>query len=132
MNKLRKPAPVSPPTTPSKSRTMALAQTAARIVVAPGSAAASGYLATTSGNLAAQTHSSSHTRHLPTSVVLPKTAQEQYWAARALTAETLLSAKVAHQHELKSVTSEADAKRMVSQCTWNSTSMIPMLNMMAA
>lgn len=38
---------------------------------------------------------------------------EQYWAARALTAEALLSAKECHYRELRNLTSEEDAKRTV-------------------
>jgi hypothetical protein len=38
---------------------------------------------------------------------------EQYWATRALTAETLLSAKLAHAIELKQYTSEEEMKRIV-------------------
>jgi hypothetical protein len=48
----------------------------------------------------------------------PRTATEQYWAARALTAETLLAAKDTHQLELKETTSAEDAKRKV--CYQNS------------
>lgn len=44
----------------------------------------------------------------------PTSANEQYWAARALTAEALLSAQEGHYHELRTVTSEEDAKRIVS------------------
>ena len=114
MNKLRKSAPVSPPATPSKSRTMALAQTAARMVTAPGSTVASNYFASApQPEYALETYASTHIQSSSISVPRPKTAQEQYWAARALTAETLLSARTVHQQELKSVTIEADTNRMV-------------------
>ncbi|KAI0088384.1 hypothetical protein BDY19DRAFT_994285 [Irpex rosettiformis] len=107
MSKLRKSAPMSP----TKSRTMALAQTAARIVASPGSAAASGHLASNTSRYPVGAHISTHVQGTSTAITLPKTGKEQYWAERALTAETLLSAKVIHHKELKSVTSEADTKR---------------------
>ncbi|KAI0684912.1 hypothetical protein BC835DRAFT_1291698 [Cytidiella melzeri] len=54
-----------------------------------------------------------HAFKQPTAKAQPSmTANEQYWAARALTAEALLSAKVMHQQELSYVTSDADAKRV--------------------
>ncbi|KZT64975.1 hypothetical protein DAEQUDRAFT_677633 [Daedalea quercina L-15889] len=43
--------------------------------------------------------------------VRPTTTAEQYWAARALTAETLLSAKLAHQNELMDLSSAEEEKR---------------------
>ncbi|KAJ7076451.1 hypothetical protein B0H15DRAFT_955619 [Mycena belliarum] len=44
-------------------------------------------------------------------VLQPRTGAEQYWAARALTAETLLAARVEHQRELRSLSFEAECKR---------------------
>lgn len=41
------------------------------------------------------------------------TATEQYWAARALTAETLLSARMAHQREVENVTAEHEFRKAV-------------------
>jgi len=43
----------------------------------------------------------------------PCSPAEQYWAARALTAETLLAAKTDHQRELKDVAYTEDVKRVV-------------------
>lgn len=45
--------------------------------------------------------------------VKPTTAAEQYWAARALTAETLLSARLAHHGELLALSAEEEEKRAV-------------------
>lgn len=41
-------------------------------------------------------------------------ASEQYWAARALTAETLLSARLAHQSEMAQAIETAEEKRAVN------------------
>ncbi|KAI0059934.1 hypothetical protein BV25DRAFT_1993216 [Artomyces pyxidatus] len=41
----------------------------------------------------------------------PRSAAEQYWAARALTAETLLTARKEHERELRNIASAGDAKR---------------------
>ena len=49
---------------------------------------------------------------LPPSVK-PTTTAEQYWAARALTAETLLSARLAHQGELVALSAAEEEKRTV-------------------
>ena len=46
----------------------------------------------------------------------PRSAAEQYWAARALTAETLLSARLTHHEELRSAVYLHDVKRSVSPC----------------
>ena len=45
--------------------------------------------------------------------VKPTTPAEQYWAARALTAETLLSARLAHQGELLALSAAEEEKRGV-------------------
>ncbi|VDB87185.1 unnamed protein product [Peniophora sp. CBMAI 1063] len=42
----------------------------------------------------------------------PASPAEQYWAARALTAETLLAAKTEHQRELKAAVYSEDVKRV--------------------
>ncbi|TFK37998.1 hypothetical protein BDQ12DRAFT_133888 [Crucibulum laeve] len=58
------------------------------------------------------THSSSNGRTNETSAsVQPLTAAEQYWAARALKAEALLSAQEAHHKELRSVAYNQEMKR---------------------
>lgn len=44
----------------------------------------------------------------------PSTAAEHYWAARALTAEAILEARMDHQQELKSLKVYEDEKRTVS------------------
>lgn len=44
----------------------------------------------------------------------PSTSAEHYWAARALTAESILEAKMDHQQELKSIKLYEDEKRTVS------------------
>ena len=46
--------------------------------------------------------------------VRPRSSTEQYWAARALTAETLLSARMAHHQEIRTLTYSEEAKRYVS------------------
>lgn len=43
---------------------------------------------------------------------LPMSPAEQYWAARALTAETLLSAAEAHQREVRSAVDAEEEKRL--------------------
>ncbi|PCH37390.1 hypothetical protein WOLCODRAFT_140835 [Wolfiporia cocos MD-104 SS10] len=43
--------------------------------------------------------------------VQPKTTSEQYWAARALTAETLLTARLAHENELSALSAAEEEKR---------------------
>ncbi|KAJ7481792.1 hypothetical protein FB451DRAFT_137380 [Mycena latifolia] len=45
-------------------------------------------------------------------VLQPRTSSEQYWAARALTAETLLSARLEHQRELRSLSYAEESKRV--------------------
>lgn len=49
----------------------------------------------------------------------PVSATEQYWAARALTAETLLAAREAHQREVRSLAYSEDIKRSVRTRTSN-------------
>jgi hypothetical protein len=44
----------------------------------------------------------------------PRTTTEQYWAARALSAETLLVARLEHQRELRSLSYAEETKRAVS------------------
>jgi hypothetical protein len=46
-------------------------------------------------------------------VLKPRSAAEQYWAARALTAETLLSARATHHKELKNLAYSEEIKRAV-------------------
>jgi hypothetical protein len=46
---------------------------------------------------------------------MPLTVQEQYWAARALTAETLLTAGKAHYRELQYLSYREKQERLVSQ-----------------
>jgi hypothetical protein len=53
--------------------------------------------------------------HNTKDVPQPRTQTEQYWAARALTAETLLAAKSAHQLELREATHGEEEKRKVSK-----------------
>ncbi|KAJ6588555.1 hypothetical protein B0H19DRAFT_1100017 [Mycena capillaripes] len=45
----------------------------------------------------------------------PRTGAEQYWAARALTAETLLAARVEHHRELRSLSYVEETKRAREQ-----------------
>lgn len=42
----------------------------------------------------------------------PQSLTEQYWAARALKAETRLSSSIAHQRELRSLSSSEETKRL--------------------
>jgi len=58
---------------------------------------------------------SQHTRK--SSVAQSMTLTEQYWAARALTAEALLSAKTMHHKELNTLSSEAETKRATELTT---------------
>jgi len=44
----------------------------------------------------------------------PLTATEQYWAARALQAETLLAAQEVHQRDIRFLGNEQEMKRQVS------------------
>ena len=46
--------------------------------------------------------------------VKPVTPAEQYWAARALTAEAILSAKVQHHQEIRTLAVVEETKRSVS------------------
>jgi hypothetical protein len=45
------------------------------------------------------------------SILQPRSTAEQYWAARALSAETLLAARVEHHRELRTLTSVHDDRR---------------------
>ncbi|KAJ7792247.1 hypothetical protein B0H14DRAFT_2931990 [Mycena olivaceomarginata] len=49
--------------------------------------------------------------HTYKAALQPRTSAEQYWAARALTAETLLSARVEHHRELRSLSYVEETKR---------------------
>lgn len=51
--------------------------------------------------------------HTYKAALQPRTSAEQYWAARALTAETLLSARVEHHRELRSLSYVEETKRAV-------------------
>jgi hypothetical protein len=83
---------------------MMLAQLTARARVPFTERGSSGHMQATTA-VVAQVHNAP--------VPLPTTTKEQYWAARAITAEALLSAKVVHHQELTTVSSEADSKRIV-------------------
>lgn len=48
----------------------------------------------------------------------PQNPAEQYWAVRALKAETLLSARMAHHHELRSLSFSEETKRSVSTMSY--------------
>ena len=48
------------------------------------------------------------------SLFYPRSRNEQYWAVRALSAETLLSAKVEHHLEIRDLTRHQDERRTVS------------------
>ncbi|KAJ7662108.1 hypothetical protein DFH06DRAFT_1471691 [Mycena polygramma] len=45
----------------------------------------------------------------------PRTSSEQYWAARALTAETLLAARLEHHREIRSLSYVEETKRAREQ-----------------
>jgi len=47
----------------------------------------------------------------------PRTIVEQYWAARALVAETVLSTRVQHQKEVAEVRLGEEEKRTASTCS---------------
>lgn len=62
--------------------------------------------------------SASLNAHVQTRTQVPSGAQpvtqtEQYWAARALTAETLLSVRATHQEELRAIAQHGEEKRAV-------------------
>ncbi|KAI0034783.1 hypothetical protein K488DRAFT_68855 [Vararia minispora EC-137] len=76
------------PTTRSKTMTLAMAPASALALESTPSPALPGYL-------------------------YPRSPAEQYWAARALTAETLLAAKAGHRRELKKIACTEDVKRVV-------------------
>jgi hypothetical protein len=48
--------------------------------------------------------------------VKPRTFVEQYWAARALVAETVLTTRVQHQREMAEVRLGEEEKRTASIC----------------
>lgn len=48
--------------------------------------------------------------------VKPRTFVEQYWAARALVAETVLTTRVQHQREMAEVRLGEEEERMASIC----------------
>ena len=54
---------------------------------------------------------------LPTAIK-PVTQAEQYWAARALTAEALLSLKTTHHEEIRTLSEAEESKRTVSCTLW--------------
>lgn len=80
-----------------ESRTMVLARAAATVTATAVGPAISGTLP-----------------KIPTTVK-PVTPAEQYWAARALTAEALLSVKTTHQEEIRTLALAEETKRMVSR-----------------
>jgi hypothetical protein len=45
----------------------------------------------------------------------PRLSMEQYWAVRALKAETLLSSRVEHHEELRQIAYSEESKRSVSE-----------------
>lgn len=45
--------------------------------------------------------------------MIPRNPVEQYWAARALTAEALLKARTEHHRELRAMSMTEDLKRTV-------------------
>lgn len=103
MNKLRKPNHsagfAAPARTMSRTLMLASAGVSGEAVVKP---VAHGPSLTTA-----------HVQARVSPIVQPVTATEQYWAARALTAETLLSVRSAHQEEIKAMTQYGDEKRTV-------------------
>ncbi|CAL1710243.1 unnamed protein product [Somion occarium] len=101
-SRLVQPAEMSTPvalrqpiTPPSQSRTMMFAR--ASVDPSPHSA----FPASTHSNIAS-TYAKSREQ---------MTTSEQYWAARALTAETLLSANTTYQHELRMIAESEQTKR---------------------
>ncbi|KAF9238944.1 hypothetical protein BU15DRAFT_47193, partial [Melanogaster broomeanus] len=116
MNKLRKPRPAEPyrpmtaalSTTPSNqtmSRTMQLAVTG---LSTKPTQSRDGNADSTSANL-----QRTGTWFSAPLAAAPRTKVEQYWAARALVAETLLSARVQHQGELTGMRLAEEEKRAV-------------------
>lgn len=102
MNKLRKPPPTKRQNsnTPSvddhvvQSRTMTLARSAVTVAAAP--------LPPFVG------------APIPKSA-MPVTRAEHYWAGRALTAEAILSAKVQHHADIRTLAVVEETKRVVSR-----------------
>ncbi|KAH8080698.1 hypothetical protein BXZ70DRAFT_960056 [Cristinia sonorae] len=106
MNKLRKPPPPPLELAPkvqhgSPSRTMMFAQ--ASTFSSPTTITHRPPVHTVQRTVAVTTPHSQPT-------VTTQTRQEQYWAARALTAETLLSASTMYQEQLRVMTHAAEAK----------------------
>ena len=86
MNRLRKDPP------PAMSRTLAIA---------------------TGGLNSSRPH---HNQELARRDVQPRTGAEQYWAVRALRAETSLSARDTHQLEVRHLRDSEETKRSVRLC----------------
>ncbi|KAN0094772.1 hypothetical protein V8E55_003059 [Tylopilus felleus] len=104
MNRLRKPRPSEPyesNTTAAMSRTMQLAVSGLK---------ASGPLGNDSTTVSASLQRRGTWFSAPLAAA-PRTKVEQYWAARALVAETLLSARDRHQAELAQVRHVEEEKR---------------------
>jgi hypothetical protein len=51
--------------------------------------------------------------HMPSFDVQPRTNVEQYWAARALKAESFISARMAHDGEIQTLRTSEETKRAV-------------------
>ncbi|THH12570.1 hypothetical protein EW146_g7571, partial [Bondarzewia mesenterica] len=132
MNKLKKSVPVSPTTAPSfphyQSNSLFITSptTSRTYAYASGEEITKHHVSRMSPSwdptVVATSYASNAAltgdrRPLPSPLVkqndapVPKSATEQYWAARALTAETLLSARMDHQREMKSIVSAEDEKK---------------------
>ncbi|KAH7912860.1 hypothetical protein BJ138DRAFT_1082811 [Hygrophoropsis aurantiaca] len=117
MNKLRKPFKSTTPTPTSETLRNNLSQTDALSWTENPSTQMSRtlQLATASLNTRTASQSNGHqvTRKDPARVYVaarPQTIVEQYWAARALTAETALKTRIVHAQELKNLRSSTDNK----------------------
>jgi hypothetical protein len=99
-NTLRKSRPSSPQSSPLNNGV------SSAIVPAPGIS----HIQSTSKAVAA----ASPTLLQAPESLRPHNHAEQYWAVRALKAETLLSARTVHHHELRSLSFSEETKRSVS------------------
>ncbi len=92
MNKLKRPLPNSPTKVPFTSAVQVI-----------GTSVSTKYSLDHNGTIP-----------VPPDDVTPRSRVEQYWAARALTAEALLSARTEHHRELRTLSFGEELKRSVS------------------
>jgi hypothetical protein len=119
MNKLRKPKPLATTSSPSSSTKTAGCNT---VVSVQRQHPVSRTMQIASASLAVETtpHDFNTPAYYPKSwfsapvAVKPRTIAEQYWAARALVSETVLSTRVQHQKEVAEMRLGEEEKRTAS------------------